>query len=203
MLHGRLEKFEIDIASQLNRIELDQLDAEWIKEVIDNEFLQCQDLPLGYEELLEDVNVNARLANAQKAVLSWLEENKRLNEDDARQNDDRQSMGSSQVSDAGAQASNRGSKFWGFILREEKLNIKSLLALLGYIIDRGSALTSSPEERNKCFTAAKLYLSIICIPGSMAFGVFHQMLYTKALQLIQLYIQVMMCTSFYCVFLKY
>lgn len=170
---------------------MDKLEKEWIKEVIDNDFLQCQDLPLAYEEILDECNINARFTKSQKALLSWIEQNQKLTEEEGGVSQaSRQSLGSSSAAEGSAAANNRGAQFWGFLFREEKIDAKSFLALVGFLIDRGSSLTSSAEEHQKCFLAAKLYLTMVCIPGSMAFGVFHQMLYTKALQLIELYLKV-------------
>ena len=72
---------------------------------------------------------------------------------------------------------NKGSQFFSFLFQEKKVNIQNILALIGFFIDRGSTLASSSDERELCFEAAKMYLIMICIPGSMAFRVFHRMLY--------------------------
>lgn len=194
MANDRLEKCSRSIASELSRLQFHKLDPEWVTEVIDSDFLECPDLPVAFEELLDECNVNVRFSHIQNSLLSWLQHYRQYEGEDASVSQARQSVGTSQMSVDGGTPStstNRGAQFWGFLLNEQKLNLKSLQALLGFAIDRGCGLTCSTQERQLCFSAAKLYLTTICIPGSMAFGVFHQMLYMKALQLIQLYMQVM------------
>lgn len=190
----QLENYERTVSSELGKLQLEKLDRGWITEIIESDFLQCQDLPVTYEEILDECNLNVRLSHVRKTLISWIEVNQRLSEEeDVTNQQSRQSIGSSQVSDVGASAANRGAQFWRFLFQEENIDIKGLLALMGYLVDRGSLLSSNAQDRNKCFLAAKLYLSMICIPGSMAFGVYHQMLYVKSLQLIQLYVQAMKC----------
>ena len=190
-MEGNVESYEKTVASELDCLQLDKLETEWIKEVIDNDFLQCQDIPLLYDEILEENRINSRLKHLRKAFLQWLELNKGSSEDSDVST--RQSLGSSSLmpenTSAAVNLTNNGSRFWSFLFQERKVNIHSLLALIGFFIDRGSTLSSSHEERQRCFEAAKMYFTMICIPGSMAFRVFHQMLYMKALQLVHLYVQ--------------
>ena len=182
------------IASELGRLQLEKLEIEWVTKVIEDDFLQCQDLPLSYEDILDECNINSRLTNLQKALKRWIETNQRTPEDgEASTSQVRQSLGISQntenISTATNSHTSKGAQFWGFLFQTEKINIQSFLALIGYFIDRGSNLASSNEERQRCFEAAKLYFTLICIPGSMAFRVYHEMLFMKTLQLIQLYVQ--------------
>lgn len=183
------------VASELERLQLEKLESEWVTEVIGNDFLQCQDLPISYEEILEERTVNSVIIKVQKILIQWLEANVKANEDAESYTThvSRQSLGDAQGNEltstlVGSQT-NKGSKFWRFLFQESKVNIQSLLALIGFFIDRGCTLSSNSADRQRCFGAAELYLTMICIPGSMAFGVYHQMLFVKTMQLIQLYVQ--------------
>ncbi|KAI9554187.1 hypothetical protein GHT06_019459 [Daphnia sinensis] len=194
-MEENIQVYEQAVASELSQLQLEKLETDWVMEVIENDFLHCQDLPLFYEEILGECHVSARLINLQRAFSCWLDSNSGISEDNSAVTPVRQSTGNSEMpentsSTFNTDLLNKGAKFWSFLFQEKKLNIQNLLALTGFFIDRGSTLASSFDERELCFEAAKMYLTMICIPGSMAFRVFHQMLYMKALQLILLYVQV-------------
>ena len=191
---GPIEK---RIASEFLRIELDKLEEDWVKEIIDNEFMQCENLPLQYEEVLDDCRIVVRLNAAHKHCLSWIETNQKIlsemksfsAEVEPNTNSGNETLEKSTVPESVQQSTSNGGHFWGYLLSEEKVKLKSLLALIGFLIDKGTLLTCEPAEREKCYAAANLYLTLISIPGSMGFHVFLQMLYLKALSLLQLYVQ--------------
>jgi hypothetical protein len=170
-MEENIESYEETVASELDSLQLDKLDTEWIKEVIDNDFLQCQDIPLQYDEILEECRINSRFIVLQKTLLKWLESNKGAPEESEVATSTRQSLGSSLMPENTSAAVNtnltsNGSRFWSFLFQEKKVKIQSLLALIGFFIDRGSTLASSHEDRQRCFEAAKMYLTMICIPGN-------------------------------------
>lgn len=194
-----LEVCEGAIALELKKLQLELLDTAWIKEVIENDFLQCQDLPAAYEEVLDEINIIPQLQNAYKATCKWIEVNQVLQHESDRESvagRNQESIESNAgvtpilVHTTSADSSNRGSQLWKLLFQEEKINIDGLLALLGFFIDRGSPLSCDfIRDRERSFHAAKLYFAMISVPGSMAFRVFHQMLFAKALQLVNLYVQ--------------
>ena len=185
----RLKHFERQISSEISLLCLDKIGLEWTNLVISNDFLHFEDLPISYEEILEECNIIARMKNMQKICFKWLEENKKLNPASECL---ATTLENSELGDGplnSVQATNNGSSFWSFLLQEEKLDLQPLIALIGFLIDKGSVLSSCPEDQEKCFAAANLYLVLVCVPGSMAFRVYHQMLYLKTLQLNQLFTQ--------------
>lgn len=200
-MQDNVQVYEQAVASELSQLQLDKLETNWVMEVIENDFLHCQDLPLFYDEILGECHVSARFRNLQKAFSCWLDSNSGISEDNDAMTSARQSIGNSEMPENSSSTFNtdllnkgdKGAKFWSFLFQEKKVNIQNLLALTGFFIDRGSTLASSFDERELCFEAAKMYLTMICIPGSMAFRVFHQMLYMKALQLILLYVKIRKC----------
>ena len=191
--NDNLKEFERRISSEINLLCLDKIGSEWTNAVINNDFLQCEDLPLTYEEFIEDCNIILRLKTIHKICSMWLEENEKSKQAtevpavSLRTSTDNSELENSHQINS-AQPTCNQSSFWSFLIQDEKLDLQSLVALLAFLIDKGSLLTSLPEEREKCFAAANLYLVLICIPGSMAFRVYHQMLYLKTLQLNQLFI---------------
>jgi hypothetical protein len=163
MEDDNVEIYQQTVASELDCLQLDKLETEWIKEVIDNDFLQCQDIPLLYDEILEECHITSRLIHLQKAFLLWLESNKGSSEDSEVSTATRQSLGSSLMPENTSAAvninlTNNGFRFWSFLFQEKKVNIQSLLVLIGFFIDRGSTLSSTHEECQRCFEAAKMYL---------------------------------------------
>ena len=112
-------------------------------------------------------------------------------ENGSENNSARPSLANSQLSNVStvnnSSASNQEARLWSHLFPEDTLN--KFLALLGFFIDKGGLLTSDAQDRQKCFAAAKLYLTLISMPGSMAFRIFHQVLYMKALHLVQLFTQ--------------
>ena len=189
----KLKTNERQISSEIGLLHLDKIGIEWRDTVIGNDFLLCEDLPLSYEELVEECNIILRLKTIHKICLIWLEENDNLNQmtevptAPSKASTEDSELENSQHSHI-ARATSNGSSFWSFLIQEEKLDLQALLALLAFFIDRGSVLSSLSEDHEKGFAAANLYLVLICIPGSMAFRVYHQMLYLKTLQLNQLFI---------------
>lgn len=198
MRPNQLESCERALATELGKLQLEKLDRDWTKEVIENDFLQCQDLPITYEGILDECNIELRLQDAYKATCKWIEVNQRLQMETNRESmvNNRESLGavdeatSTSINVPAVESSNRGSQLWRFLFQEEKLNIDSLLAVLGFLMDRGCSLSCDfIRDRERCFHAANLYFAMISVPGSMAFRVFHQMLFAKATQIVNLYIQ--------------
>ena len=191
----KLKEFGKQISSEIRLLSLDKIGVEWANAVISNDFLQCEDLPLTYEEHIEDCNLKSRLKNIHKICLMWLEENEKQSQETGTPTIASTTLKENLESESSqciniAQATSSQPLLWSFLIQEEKLDLQSLIALLGYLIDKGNLLTSSTEDRERCFVAANLYLILICIPGSMAFRIYHQMLYLKTLQLNQLFITV-------------
>lgn len=194
MTFQQLEGFEKKILSELRRFQLKEIEPEWVKEVFDNDFQKFSDLPLLYEEIIEECNFKSRCHHAQEAIEHWLELNQTLRRENGSENvnaSSRPSLANSQLSDGSSvnnsSASNLEARLWSQLFPEQTSN--SFLALLGFFIEKGGLITSNSQDRQKCFAAAKLYLTIISMPGSMAFRIFHQVLYMKALQLVQLFVQ--------------
>lgn len=206
MDRSSLHSIEEKILAEFLHLELDKLDSEWVKQTIGQEFLQCDNLPGDYDEILNNVNVIARFKAAQKHCQLWLESNEKLAEEHRRSSTANEQQPSetsglqglaesSAVSAEGggnsAESNSNGAKFWGYLMQKDNFNIHSLVALVGFLIDKGAECqTSQPDTQEKCFAAADLYLTLVCVPGAMAFKIFHKMLYLKALELVQLFVKV-------------
>lgn len=194
MLYDNIQVCERAVATELCRFQLEKLETNWVKEIIENDFLQCQDIPISYEEILEECNINEQFENIDRALLKWLEFNKSVPDEGENINNISQSsiesLQSSHLPSTNSQHSNNGAQFWSFLFRDQQIKLDNLLALIGFLVDKGSTLSSSNQEKKQCFEAAKLYLTMICVPGSMAFRVYHQMLFSNTIKLIQLYVQI-------------
>ena len=174
-----LGPIEHSIVTELRHLQLEFLEKEWVKETIDNEFLECGNLPVAFEKVLASDRLHSGLSAAQKLCTTWLQTYGNVAEESRR-------FSTAEITEA---SSNNDARFWNFLFQEEKFDLQRLQALLGFLLEKGSRLSCQSEDRQRCFSAANFYLTLISIPGSMAFNVFHEMLYLKVLQLIQLYVQ--------------
>ncbi|KAL0120138.1 hypothetical protein PUN28_008060 [Cardiocondyla obscurior] len=63
-----------------------------------------------------------------------------------------------------------------------EINVRGLLAMLGYIIKTGQHAEADAGSRKACLEATSLYLMFLTIPGSNAFRVYHPNLYQRAIE---------------------
>lgn len=75
--------------------------------------------------------------------------------------------------------------FWEIIVTNG-IKLSNLLALLGYLMKHGQSTFADENSRQSSIKATTLYFSLLGIPGSNAFNVFHVNLYRKALETLQL-----------------
>ncbi|XP_041986894.1 condensin-2 complex subunit D3-like isoform X2 [Aricia agestis] len=70
-------------------------------------------------------------------------------------------------------------KCWTFL--SQKINYKSLLALLGYFIDSGNKNVLSKDKRGLSLMASRVYYKLLSIPGYKAYDVYHSQLFANSL----------------------
>ncbi|KAK0174677.1 hypothetical protein PV327_010419 [Microctonus hyperodae] len=143
------------------KFKLDELDRSWVKSIWDNDFITFDDPPSDYMMFVETVDMEILLRDTCTTVKNWICKNKDINSEER-----------SEVS-------------WQTLCA---LNIdqQGLLALLGYIIKTGQGLNADEDSRQACLHATSLYLTLLAIPGSSAYQIFHENLYQQVINTLQL-----------------
>ncbi|XP_045592017.2 condensin-2 complex subunit D3-L [Procambarus clarkii] len=167
-VEGRMQQ----VLELLSKFALDKLDDRWIKNVMDADFTEVEDLPSAFE----DCHYNTNLSGLFSAVISccrhWVDSLPQLAEDT------RLSVsGHSATEDTALHT-----RFW----IELSGDVKGVMALLFYYSSRGQRYDAREEDRELGIQAASLYFLLLCIPGSNAFRVFHPVMYLKALDIMRL-----------------
>ena len=133
----------------LERFQLNNLDSEWINSIWDGEFLTFTDPPLEYLSLLENENMELLLQKTCSVIKSWISENNSVIE-----------------------------VRWQS-LNSLGINLRGLMALLGYVIRTGQRLQADEDSRQSCLRACSLYFMLLAIPGSNVYQVFHPNLFHR------------------------
>ncbi|KAK0082085.1 hypothetical protein PV325_011103 [Microctonus aethiopoides] len=143
------------------KFKLDELDRSWVKSIWDNDFITFDDLPSDYMMFVETEDMEILLRDTCTTVKNWICKNKDVNSEER-----------SEVS-------------WQTLCA---LNVdqQGLLALLGYIIKTGQGLNADEDSRQACLHATSLYLTLLAIPGSSAYQIFHENLYQHVINTLQL-----------------
>ena len=143
---------------------LDTLDEKWSDEVWEREFLSFPEPPVEYSILLGSEDMELFLKETRNVVKKWIEQN----------------MNKDQVS-----SEERSEVSWQ-TLTALNINIRGLLAVLGYLIKIGQAAGADEDARQPCLASASLYFTLLSIPGSSSFQVFHPNLYQRAIETLKL-----------------
>ncbi|XP_033184726.2 condensin-2 complex subunit D3 isoform X1 [Bombus vancouverensis nearcticus] len=140
-----------------------ELNEDWIQSVWDGEFMIYNEPPDEYQMFLESEDMRLLLNESCTVVKTWLEKGEDQNNFE-----------------------NYDSEISWNTLISMGINIRALLAVLGYIIKNGQSKTANEEARQSCLYATNLYFILLAIPGSCAFNVFHPTLYQRAIETIKI-----------------
>ncbi|CAH1786833.1 unnamed protein product, partial [Owenia fusiformis] len=136
----------------LSRLRFHAIDSDWVKETWQQDYTSLDPLPIETEEDLQENGYHIETLCATVTLLKpWLQDK---------------------------EGSRQG--FWT-VLVENELHHKNLVALLFYLMEVGSKRVSSVIQKEAGIVASELYLSLVTVPGSGAFKIFHPLLYQKAL----------------------
>jgi len=138
---------------------LDELDGDWIKSIWDNEFVTYDEPPDEYVEYLESDEARLLLRESRHALGTWI----------ATMNDHEYS-----------------SEYSWHALMMLNINVRGLLATLGYIMRTGQRTEIDDASKQACLEATSLYFMLLTIPGSNAFGIYHANLYQRAIETLKM-----------------
>lgn len=138
---------------------LDNLDQDWIKSVWDAEFVTYNEPPDDYLEYLESDDARQLLYKCRLSLKAWIVAN---------------------------ECERETSEYSWQALMILNINIRGLLAMLGYIMKTGQCAEIEEDFRQACLEATSLYLMFLTIPGSNAFGIYHPNLYQRALKTLKM-----------------
>ncbi|XP_043472242.1 condensin-2 complex subunit D3-like [Leptopilina heterotoma] len=134
------------------KFELNSLKSEWINSIWDGEFLTFVDPPPEYLSLIKSENLEQLLMTTCTIIKSWIMEN-----------------------------SDEVQVKWQ-TLNSIGINVRALLAFLGYIMKSGQKIGADEDSRQCCLRACSLYLMLLAVPGSTVYQVFHPHLYHRAIE---------------------
>lgn len=140
-------------------LKLDDLDVDWIKSVWDAEFMTYHEPPDEYLEYLESGDARRSLHESRLALKAWIVANERERE-------------TSEYS-------------WQALIILD-INVRGLLATLGYIMKTGQCAKTDEDSGQACLEATRLYLMLLTVPGSNAFGIYHPNLYQRAIKTLKM-----------------
>ncbi|CAG2210196.1 NCAPD3 [Mytilus edulis] len=131
--------------------------ADWVKSIWDNDFTEIDPLDLAVEGELEDNGYHTVTFRILQTVFDDWKSNKEGKD---------------------------GEGFWS-VLVENDISHKSLIALFAYLMEIGNKKTSGSTKKEAGILSASCYIKMLSIPGSIAFKVFHPVLYEKAVDIIK------------------
>ncbi|CAG4948586.1 unnamed protein product [Colias eurytheme] len=139
------------LLEELNKLNLDCLNDEWVQSVCDSEFFEFGELPSEYENATESNEIRSVFRNIMSAFDDWMcaEENSTENAS------------------------------WATLSHQVKH--QHLLALLGYYIDYGNKNILTTECRNNALWASRLYYKLLSVPGHKAYHIYHSQLFAHSL----------------------
>ncbi|KAG5323912.1 CNDD3 protein, partial [Acromyrmex heyeri] len=139
-----------------HNFKLDILGESWIKSVWDTEFVVYDEPSDECLEYLESDDVKRLLHESRVELKAWLVANE-----------------------------HETPEFSWQALMMLNINMRGLLAMLGYIMKTGQQETDK-DSRQACLEATSLYLMFLTIPGSNAFRVYHPNLYQRAIETLKM-----------------
>ncbi|ROT76735.1 putative condensin-2 complex subunit D3-like [Penaeus vannamei] len=165
----------------LLKFSVDKLDSAWIKNVIDADFTEVEDLPPEFEDLHCSTNFSGLFGAVIGSCRQWIDTMPALNDDSDRRTSTSNLNRSTEEERGEVETHTR---FW--IDLSENVNLKGLMSLLFFYIFRGQRYDAKEEDRELGIQAASLYFLLLSVPGSNAFRVFHPVMYLKALDILRL-----------------
>lgn len=165
----------------LLKFSIDKLDSAWIKNVIDADFTEVEDLPPEFEDLHCSTNFSGLFSAVIGSCRQWIDIMPALNDDSDRRASS-STLNRSTEEERGEVETH--TRFW--IDLSENVNLKGLMSLLFFYIFRGQRYDAKEEDRELGIQAASLYFLLLSVPGSNAFRVFHPVMYLKALDILRL-----------------
>ncbi|ROT83248.1 putative condensin-2 complex subunit D3 [Penaeus vannamei] len=165
----------------LLKFSVDKLDSAWIKNVIDADFTEVEDLPPEFEDLHCSTNFSGLFGAVIGSCRQWIDTMPALNDDSDRRTST-SNLNKSTEEERGEVETH--TRFW--IDLSENVNLKGLMSLLFFYIFRGQRYDAKEEDRELGIQAASLYFLLLSVPGSNAFRVFHPVMYLKALDILRL-----------------
>ncbi|XP_023339083.1 uncharacterized protein LOC111709582 [Eurytemora carolleeae] len=160
----------------IGSLALEDLDPSWVQQVWDSEFTQKFDIPVHYEETIEEshiLKIVQRLTKCCEEYMVALEGPDPILSD---------SVGETSP---GASLSFAKKSFWSELI-DQNVKYSHLIALLSHYIEAGTEAASGPHLLKLGLTCAGLYVSLITLPGSGPYKIFHPVIYSKALQTLQI-----------------
>ncbi|XP_066593956.1 condensin-2 complex subunit D3 isoform X2 [Prorops nasuta] len=144
----------------LENFKLNDVNSKWVDSIWNGEFTTYDEPPAEYLMFLNSEDMEILLKDSCSAIKNWLY-NTENNEGDT-----------SDVS-------------WQTLI-VLNVNVRSFLAVLGYIIKSGKSYQADEDSRQACLRATSLYLMLLAIPGSNAFNVFHPNLYKQTIETLKM-----------------
>lgn len=145
----------MDALKIFDRLMLDKVDQSWVQSVWDNEFIVFDKIDDEYSLFLESNDMDMLLRDISEIIKHWINVN---NNSETENNN---------VS-------------WQ-TLRGLNVDPRYLLALLGYLIKIGHDQGINEQHRQICLRSTSLYLTLLTVPGSSVYQIFHENLYQKVL----------------------
>ncbi|XP_020289159.1 condensin-2 complex subunit D3-like [Pseudomyrmex gracilis] len=139
---------------------LNDLSESWIKSVWDAEFVIYDEPPDDYLLYLESDDVRLLLQKSCLVLRDWIAANECER--------------------------SKSSEFSWQALMLLNINMRGLLAILGYIMKTGQSANNDQVSRQACLEATSLYLLFLTIPGSNAFRIYHPNLYQRAIETLKM-----------------
>ncbi|XP_071518098.1 condensin-2 complex subunit D3-like isoform X2 [Panulirus ornatus] len=163
------------VVELLSKFSVDKLVHPWIKNVIDSDFTEVEDLPSEFEDHHYSTNLGGLFSAVNGICRQWVDTLPPISAEDSEKRLFTTSLSTS--ADVTIH-----SRFW-IDLSED---LKGLMALMFYYCSRGQRYDAREAERELGIQAASLYFLLLCIPGSNAFRLFHPVMYIKALDILRL-----------------
>ncbi|XP_011635590.1 condensin-2 complex subunit D3-like [Pogonomyrmex barbatus] len=138
--------------------QLDVLGEDWVKSIWDAEFIVYDEPSDGCLEYLASEDARLLLHESRLVLKAWLTANER----------------------------EPASEFSWQALMILDINVRGLLAMLGYVMKTGQHAETDDDARQACLEATSLYLMLLTIPGSNAFQIYHPNLYQKAIETLRM-----------------
>jgi len=154
----------------LGQLSLHVMDQDWVDTAWNTEFTEKVDLPVHYEEVIDEIDVMKTYQRLTRVCAEYCAIQTSANE--------------TQVSTLEKSMSLVDKTFWSEIIAQ---NVKSanLLALISYHLHSGLDSAANHESYSLSLVTAGLYLSLIALPGSGPYKIFHPVLFNKAFETIQ------------------
>lgn len=159
-----------DVFTALEKFELDLIEKQWAEDIWTSEFTSCpDDLPDEFFEKFSPLSycdISQVIDQADKVINLWLNEC------------------SDTASDSESTSSSIVGPSWTLL---QEFDYKTLLSLLYYYICKGQIHNQDATAVHTCIKATNFYFTLLMIPGSNVYKVFHTTLFEKSLETFSLH----------------